>query len=180
MSLSKLWGLVMDREAWCAVVHGGHEDRTWLSDWTELNGDTDIENGLVITVGEGKGRTNWESSYNIQNRGLPGGSVVKNPPANTDATGDAGSIPGSGRSSGGGNGNPLQYSGQENSMDRWAWWTIVHGVTKSWMWLSDWAFQQVSDFHPPLPPEELVMMLAIFFFLKSNSVPQKMQISYPF
>ena len=44
--------------------------------------------------------------------GFPGGSVVKNPPANA---GDAGSIPGSGRSPGGGNGNPLQYSCLENS-----------------------------------------------------------------
>ena len=61
-------------------------------------------------------------------RGFPGGSVVKNPPANT---GDMGSIPGSGRSPGEGNGNLLQYSCLDNIMDRGAWRATVHGVTKS-------------------------------------------------
>ena len=46
--------------------------------------------------------------------------------------GDPGSIPGSGRFSGEGNGNPLQYSCLENPIDRGAWWPIVHGVSKSW------------------------------------------------
>ena len=59
--------------------------------------------------------------------GFPGGSVVKNLPANT---GDAGSFPGSGRSPGGGNGNPLQYSCQDNPMDRGAWWATVRGATE--------------------------------------------------
>ena len=59
---------------------------------------------------------------------LKGFPVVKNLPANA---GDTDWIPGSGRSPGGGNGNPLQYSCLENSMDRGAWWTIVHGVAKS-------------------------------------------------
>ena len=53
--------------------------------------------------------------------GFPGGSVVKNLPANAGDTGDTGSIPGSGRSPGEGNGNPLQYSYLENPMDRGAW-----------------------------------------------------------
>ena len=53
--------------------------------------------------------------------------MVKNPPANA---GDVGSIPGLGRSPGEENGNALQYSCLENSMDRGAWWAIVHGVTK--------------------------------------------------
>ena len=49
--------------------------------------------------------------------------MVKNPPANAGDTGNEGSIPGSGRSLRGGNGNPLQYSGLGNPMDRRAWWT---------------------------------------------------------
>ena len=57
--------------------------------------------------------------------------VVKNPPANAGELRDASSISGSGRSPGGGNGNPLQYSCLENPMDRGAWWATVHRVTKS-------------------------------------------------
>ena len=52
----------------------------------------------------------------------------KNPPVNVEEAGDAGSIPGLGRSPGEGNGNPLQYSCLDNPMDRGAWWVIVHGV----------------------------------------------------
>ena len=49
--------------------------------------------------------------------GFPGGSVVKNPPANAGATGDAGLIPGLGKFPGAGNSNPLQYSCLKNPMD---------------------------------------------------------------
>ena len=58
--------------------------------------------------------------------------MVKNPPANARDLRVVGSIPGSGRSSGGGHGNPLQYSCLENPMDRGLWQATVHGVTKSW------------------------------------------------
>ena len=51
--------------------------------------------------------------------------------------GDPGSIPRLGRSPGEGNGNPLQYSCLENSMDGGAWWATVHGVAKSWTQLSN-------------------------------------------
>ena len=69
---------------------------------------------------------------------FPGGSVVKKPPAKA---GDMGSIPGSGRFLGEGNGNPLQHSCLENSKDRGAWWATVWGggwgaVTKSLTQLS--------------------------------------------
>ena len=56
---------------------------------------------------------------------------VKNLPTNTGDIRDASSIPGLGRSPGGGNGNPLQYSYLENPMDRGAWQATVHGVSKS-------------------------------------------------
>ena len=59
--------------------------------------------------------------------GFLGGSVVKNLPANA---GDIGSVPGSERSPGGGNGNPLQYSYLGNPMDRGTWWAAVRGVAK--------------------------------------------------
>ena len=57
--------------------------------------------------------------------------VVKNLPANAGDTRDVGLIPGSGRSPGGGHGNPLQYFCLRNSMDRGAWRATVHGVTKN-------------------------------------------------
>ena len=59
---------------------------------------------------------------------FPSGSAVKNPLANA---GNVGLIPGSGRSSGGGHGNPLQYSCLENLMDRGAWRATVPGVAES-------------------------------------------------
>ena len=69
--------------------------------------------------------------------GFPGSLDGKAPTYNA---GDPGSIAGSGRSPGEGNGNPLQYSCLENPMDWgawWAWWATIHGVAKSWTRLSD-------------------------------------------
>ena len=69
-----------------------------------------------------------------------GGSDSKESAYNTE---DLGSIPGLGRSPGEGNGNPLWYSCLGNSMDRGVWWGTVHGVAKSWTW--------VSNYHIPFP-----------------------------
>ena len=61
--------------------------------------------------------------------------LVKNPPASVGDIRDMSSIPGSGRSPGGGHDNLLQYSCLENPMDRRAWWAIVHWVAKNQTWL---------------------------------------------
>ena len=61
--------------------------------------------------------------------------VVKNLCANAGDVRDAGLIPGSGRSTGGGHGNPLEYSCLENPMDRGAWWAMGHRITESQAWL---------------------------------------------
>ena len=63
--------------------------------------------------------------------GFPSGAVVKNRPANIGDARDMTLIPGSGRSPEAGNGNPVQYSCLENSMDRGAWKATIHGVAKS-------------------------------------------------
>ena len=63
--------------------------------------------------------------------------VVKNLPAYAGSVSDLNSIPGLGRSPGGGHGNPLQYSCLKSPMDRGAWWAIVYGVAKSQTQLSD-------------------------------------------
>ena len=74
--------------------------------------------------------------------GFPGGSVVKNLPANAGDVRDMGLIPGSGRSSGGEHGYPLQYSCLENSMDRGACWATVHRVAKSYGLYSPWGCKE--------------------------------------
>ena len=85
MNLSKVWELVMDREAWHAAVHGVTKSRTRMSDWTELK------------------------------HGLPRWLSGKEPTCQCRRPGDAASIPESGRFPGEGNGNPLRYSCREKS-----------------------------------------------------------------
>ena len=78
----------------------------------------------------------------VFNWGFPGGASgkkkkKKNQPANAGDTRDTGSIPGSGRSPGKGNGNPFQYSCLGNPLDRGSWQATVHGVVKSQTRLKD-------------------------------------------
>ena len=83
-----------------------------------------------------KGSSNGEHQrlqVSITHLGFPGGSKVKESTYNADL----GLIPGSGRSPEEGNGNPLQYSFLNNTMDRRTWWAAVHGVTESQIQLSN-------------------------------------------
>ena len=73
----------------------------------------------------------------VGNKGFPDGSDGKESACNVE---NLSSIPGSERSPGGENGNPLQYSCLENPMDRGAWWATVHRVAKSRAGLSDFTF----------------------------------------
>ena len=101
----------------------------WLDvvNWRDLGSpDRDAER-------EAENRNNLE----LSEHDCPGGSRGEESAWNAGAPG---TIPGSRRSPGGGNGNPLQYSCLENSMDRGAWQATVHGVSKSQTWLSDWHF----------------------------------------
>ena len=79
--------------------------------------------------------------------------------------GDAGSIPGSGRSPGEGNGNPFQYSCLENSMDRKAWWATVCGDTKNRHDLvtenSNDSFREFSDFREAESLEDLLKYILL-------------------
>ena len=79
------------------------------------------------------------SSPYASSLGFPGGSVVKESTWNAGDAEDSGSIPGSGRSPGGGNGNPLWYFCLKSPMDRGAWRATGHGVAKNRTWPSDWA-----------------------------------------
>ena len=99
---------------------------------------------------------------------IPGGSVVKNPSANG---GDVDLIPGSGRSPGEGNGNPIQYSCLGNPMDRGAWWATIHEVAKSQIWLSDWAHVFVcAHTHTHTPVQPLSPESCLFVMTQSFSV----------
>ena len=87
--------------------------------------------------------------------------MVKNPPANAGDARDVGSIPGSGRSPGVGNGSPLQYFCLENSMDRGAWWATVHGVTKSQTRLITERAHVCSNEDPEQPPQNYQLRVTL-------------------
>ena len=148
----------MDGGAWWAAVHGVTKSQTRLSDFTFTLHFHALEKKMAThssvlalripwtgepdglpSMGSHRVRHDWSdlaAAAAWLTLGFPGGSAVKNSPANN--VGDSSLILGSGRSPGEGNGNPLQYSCLEDSMDKGAWGVTVHGVTKSGTQLSDW------------------------------------------
>ena len=135
---------------YCAAIHLGHLIVCCLCP------DVSISTEIALTLGILNMLTwqlmNFARTYTFQIKKnwrklifahilvfiVSGGSDSKESVCNVA---DLGLIPGLRRSPGEGSGNPLQYSCLENSMDRGAWWAIVHGVAKSLTWLSDWHTQ---------------------------------------
>ena len=94
----------------------------------------ELEESTCLTSGYS---SKLQSSRQYGTGGFPGGAVVKNPSANAGEGRDLGSVSGSGRSPGGGNGNPLQYSCLKIPTGRGTWWATAHGVAKSRTRLSE-------------------------------------------
>ena len=87
--------------------------------------------------------------------------MLKNLPANAGDIRDKGSVPGSGRCPGGGNGNPLQYSCLENPRDRGAWQATVYGVAKNWTRLNDLEACNITWRCSPIPSREASVVPAL-------------------
>ena len=114
-----------------------HRPRKQTYGYQKVRGRNKLEvwdNEIHITIHK---TNNKDLLYNTWNYGHPQWLSDKESACNAGDTGVVGLIPGSGRSPGVGNGNPLQYSWLENSMGRGAWQATVHGVTKSQTQMSD-------------------------------------------
>ena len=123
--------------------------------------------GIFPTQGSNQGlpHCRW-ILYQLSNQGSPpGGTVVKNPPAHAGDTGNMGLIPGSGRSLGGGNGNPLQYACLENPMDRGDGRATGHWVAKNGTWLSNCARTSKASHNCMSVFIQFKTLLTWFFFL---------------
>ena len=155
----------MDGGAWWATVHGVTKSWTQLSDFTftfhlhalekEMATHSSVlalkiprtgEPGGLPSMGLHRVRHDWSdlaaAIFQIWQMVL----VVKNPPAKAGDIRDAVSIPGLGGCPGEVYGNPLQYSCLENPMNRGASQDRVHGVTKSWAWVSNWTTRRSENY----------------------------------
>ena len=154
---SKLREIVKDGRAGRAAVHGVAKSRIRLRNGTTATNcrrhctywhSSKLSNTFCVVVINpvfsflhafwGQHTQGWSGSAGSL-RASQVALVVKNPPADAGDKRHAGSIPGSGRSPGGGHGSPLQCSCLENPMHRRAWWATVHGVAKSQTRLNRWS-----------------------------------------
>ena len=137
----------MDGAAWWAAVHGVARSWIQLSDFTftlhfhalekEMATHSSVLAWRIPGMGKPGGLTSMGSHRVRHNWSDLAAEAADDDKESACNAGDLGSIPGSGRYLGEGNGNPLQYFCLENPMDRGAWWVTVHRVTKSQTRLSD-------------------------------------------
>ena len=147
--ISTLACKIMGGGAWWAAVHGVAKSQTRLSDFTftfhfhALEKETATHSSVLAWRIPGTGEPGGLPSMGSQRVGHDWSdlaAVAADGKASACNAGDPGLIPRSGRFLGEGNGNPLQYSCLENSMDGGAWWATVHGVAKSRTRLRDFTF----------------------------------------
>ena len=147
----------MDRGTWLITIHGVSKSQMWLS----------MHEHMATPLFQAK-------NYYFINKIFPGDSEVK---ASACNEGDLGSVPGSGRSLGEGNGNPLQYSCLENLMDGGAWWGTDYWVAKSQTWLSKFTFTSLKIlfcfFMFQLPNKSILYFF--FFIIPVSEIPTDLQ-----
>ena len=113
----------------------------------------------------------WQNQYSIVKQNKVKIKIKKKESACN--AGDLGLIPGLGRSPGEGNDYPLQYSGLENSMDRGAWWAIVHGIAKNWTQLNNFHFHSVFNkdiFLMKVKDVEEVILIEHMNYMSTNCI----------
>ena len=137
------FSIFLDSLCWCLLMRQSrhlfcfHELASYRRRLPPISPARDSGDFYQLFPSPRRSRQLWFLSVcTMLSQGFPGGTVVKNPPPKAGDKRDTGSIPGSGRSPGGGNSNPLQYSCLENPMDRGAWRATVHGNMKSQTGLS--------------------------------------------
>ena len=135
---------------------------------------------LTLILGSKQwGRKSIEIEWDQVTWVLPGFSVGRNLPPNAGDIRDVGSIPGSGRSPGGGNGNALQYFCLENPMDRGAWRDIVpDGVAKSWTRLSVHAYAWITHHCSVACVCQVEKLMPLYSFLRVESILSLLQEHY--
>ena len=175
-AVQETWVWSQGREDSLEKEVGSHSSTlAWKIPWTE-------EPGGLQSMGSQRVRHDWmTNTFTFTLHSVFGLPQWFNGKESTCNAGDVGSIPGLERSSGGGHGNPLQYSCLENSMDRGTWQATVHGVTRSWTWLK-WLSSSLysirmsipvsfpPDLFPPWCPYICSLHLCLYFYFANRLI----------